>query len=94
MFLGIEQHCAQAINIIFFVPAALMAVFMNIKNKKINWNISIPVIIAGIIGAAIGASISIRLDTQTLKKCFGIFLAFIAIHEIYSLFKKYKLSKK
>lgn len=94
LFLGMEQHSAQATNIIFFIPAALVAIFMNTKSKKIKWNIGIPIVIAGIVGAVVGASVSIRLDTNTLKKCFGIFLAIVAVHEIYSLFKKYKISKK
>ena len=94
IFLGLEQHSAQAVNIVFFIPAALVAIFMNTKNKQIKWNTAIPVVIAGILGATIGASISVKLDTHTLKKCFGVFLAVVAIHEVYYLFKKYKINKK
>ena len=41
----------------------------------------------------IGAIISNKMDVRTLKKYFGIFLAFIAVWEIYSLTKKYIFSK-
>ena len=59
---------------------------MNIKIAKviISW---------GIIGALIGAFIAQKIDTNLLKKSFGIFLAFIAIHEIYVIFKMYKNKK-
>ena len=50
--------------------------------------------IFGILGAIIGANISIHVDVKILKKYFGIFLAIIAINEIYSITKKYKKSKK
>ena len=46
------------------------------------------------IGAIIGALISINLDVQKLRKFYGIFLAIIAIHEIYTLIKQYKQNKK
>lgn len=64
------------------------------KDKLINWKIGVPVAIFGIIGATIGASISLRMDVDRLRKYFGIFLAFISIFEIYSSIKKYILDKK
>ena len=50
--------------------------------------------IGGIIGAIIGAIISINTDVLKLKKMFGVFLAIIAMHEIYTLLKEYKHYKK
>jgi uncharacterized membrane protein YfcA len=64
------------------------------KDKLINWKIGIPVAIFGIIGACIGASLSLRMEVDRLRKYFGIFLAIIAIFEIYSSIKKYILDKK
>ena len=60
----------------------------------IDWETAIPIVIAGIMGAAIGANISTKLNVITLKKFFGIFLAIIAIYEINSLIKEYRFSKK
>ncbi|MCL2859338.1 MAG: TSUP family transporter [Oscillospiraceae bacterium] len=94
MFIGIEQHIAQATNIIFFVPMAIISVAINIKHKLIKWKIAIPIIIAGIIGAIIGAEFSVKLDSPHLKKYFGIFLSLITIYEIYHLFIEYKIKKK
>ena len=94
IFLGIEQKTAQATNLIFFIPTSLAAIYINIKQKKINLKASKIIIFFGIIGAIIGATIAKNMDTQILKKSFGIFLAFIAIHEIYTIFKMYKNKKK
>ena len=47
----------------------------------------------GVIGAVIGALISYKLNTTILKKCFGVFLAVIAIHEIYTILKSNKKEK-
>ena len=46
------------------------------------------------IGAIIGAKISVNMNVNLLKKFFGCFLGAIAIYEIYSLIKGYRLNKK
>lgn len=94
IFLGIDQKIAQATNLIFFIPTSIAAIYINIKQKNINYKISKTIIFWGVIGATIGAIIAKNMDTKILKKSFGIFLAFIAIHEIYVIFKMYKNNKK
>ncbi len=94
MFIGIEQHIAQATNLVFFIPTSIIAIITNIKQKYIDFKVAIPVIISGILGAIIGAIYSNKTDVKSLKKYFGIFLALIAIWEIYSLVKKYIFQKK
>lgn len=96
--MGIDQHIAQATNLIFFIPTSIVAIIVNLKNKNIDLKLSIIICIFGILGAIIGSNISIHIDVGMLKKCFGIFLAIIAINEIYSIIKiytrKYKTDKK
>lgn len=94
VFLGIEQHVAQATNLIFFVPTSITAIIMNIKNKKINWKISKDIIIYGVIGALLGSYISNYLPNEKLKKVFGIFLLFIAFFQIYEIYSSYSKNKK
>lgn len=94
MFAGLEQHVAQATNLIYFIPTAISAIIVNYKDKNIDTKLATFISICGIIGAIIGAKISISTDVQKLRKLFGIFLAIIAIHEIYTLFKEYKEHKK
>ena len=86
VFMGVEQHTAQATNLVFFVPTSLSAIVTTIKDKLINWKVGIPVAISGIVGAIIGA--------KHLKKYFGIFLILISIYEIYSLIRQYKKDRK
>lgn len=92
--LGVEQHVAQATNLIFFIPTSIVAIIVNIKNKNIDIKLAIIISIFGILGATWGANISIHTDVNLLKKFFGAFLAVIAMHEIYSIAKQYKKGKK
>ncbi len=91
--MGIEQHIAQATNLIFFIPTSIVAIIVNLKNKNIDIPLAIIISVFGILGAIIGANISINIDVKILKKCFGVFLAIIAINEIYSIVKEYKKTK-
>ena len=88
--MGIEQHVAQATNLIFFIPTSIMAIIVNFKNKNIDLKLAILISVFGILGAIIGANISIGIDVKMLKKGFGIFLAIIALNEIYSILKLYR----
>ena len=90
---NIEQHIAQATNLIFFIPTSIIAIIVNIKNKNIDIKLGIYTAIFGILGAIIGANIAIYTDVNKLRKLFGIFLIIIVLHEIYSIYKEYKKEK-
>ena len=95
--MNLEQHIAQATNLIFFIPTSIVAIIVNLKNKNIDIPVAIIISIFGVLGAILGANIAINIDVKILKKCFGIFLAIIALNEIYSIIKlstkKYKNNK-
>ena len=93
-FYGIEQHIAQASNLIFFIPTSIVAIITNWKYKLIDKKLAISISIWGTIGAAIGAFFSTKTNVHALRKYFGIFLAIIAIWEIYSFFRQYIFNKK
>lgn len=94
MFMNIEQHIAQATNLVFFIPTSIIAIVTNIKQKNIDFKVGIPIAISGIIGAIIGAFYASETNVKDLKKYFGVFIGLIAIWEIYYLIKKYIFNKK
>ena len=93
-FTSLNQHVAQAVNLIFFIPTSIAAILINIKNKKIDFKLAFVVSICGIIGAIIGANTAINMEVNNLKKYFGFFLALVACHEIYVIIKEYIKNKK
>lgn len=94
IFSDMNQHLIQGTNLIFFIPTSITAIYMNIKNKTIDYKKSGIIIFSGIVGAVVGSKLSFKFQSDSLKKYFGIFLLFIAIFEIYSLIKQYKVDKK
>ncbi len=93
-FIGVEQHIAQGINLVFFVPTCIVSIIINWKNNNIQKNTAAIVSISGIVGAIIGAKIAVRMDVILLRKFFGFFLIIIAFLEIFSLIKSYIKDKK
>ena len=91
---GLEQHIAQATNLIFFIPTSIVAIIVNIKNENVDLKLATIISIFGILGAIIGANLSIHTDVKVLRKFFGIFLAIVASHEIYTIIKENKKTKK
>ena len=89
IFAKLDQHVAQATNLVFFIPTAVASIFFNLKNKNIIWKEALPIVIVGTIGAGISASISSQMNVSNLKKLFGVFLLIIALYEIYSWYKMY-----
>ena len=45
---GLEQHIAQATNLIFFIPTSIVAIIVNIKNKNIRFRVATMISIFGI----------------------------------------------
>jgi len=90
---NVEQHVAQATNLIFFIPTSIVAIIVNIRNKNVDLKMGTIVAIYGMLGAIIGANIAINTNVKDLRKYFGIFLLIVALYEIYSMIKQYKKEK-
>lgn len=94
IFTKMEEHLIQGVNLIFFIPTAIVAIYYDYKNKIIDNKIAILLIISGIIGAGIGSKISFLINDNNLKKYFGYFLLLITLLESYEFFRKYISNKK
>ena len=94
LFINMEQHIAQATNLIFFIPTSLSAILINLKQKNVDKKLAITISFYGIIGAVVGAKISENISSQNLRKYFAIFILIIAIHEVYKFYKEYKIIRK
>ena len=66
---------------------------MNVKNKNVNLKLGLIIAVYGILGAIVGANVSMHVDMKSLRKYFGIFLLVVSVHEIYSIIKQYKKEK-
>ena len=82
-FAGVEQHLAQGINLLYFLPAGLMALPAHIKNGYLEKSVLLPAIGAGLVCAALSAWAATAIDVALLKKFFGAFLIVIGLMELF-----------
>lgn len=82
-FAGLDQRLAQGINLLYFIPAALLALPNHIKNGYIEKKVLLPAISAGFVCAALAAWLATGLDVRLLRKLFGGFLILIGVRELF-----------
>lgn len=82
-FAALDQHQAQGINLLYFLPAAAAALPAHHKNGLLAGKTILPAILAGLAGAGLAAWISTGLDTRLLRKLFGLFLLYIGLSELF-----------
>lgn len=82
LVLGMDQTIARMMNLLFFLPAAGISCYFRWKNGTLEWKRIFPAIIAGCLGAAMGAWFAGHLDTRILKKGFGLLLMGTGIREL------------
>ena len=88
MFLNISQRTAQGVNLLFFIPTAVIALIIHKKNNNLEFKIAFPLLIFGLIGAALGSFLALNIEQALLRRLFGVFLFFMGGYEIYKGFRK------
>lgn len=87
VWLGTVLHkdpvTARSINLMFFIPSALIACIIRSKNAQLDWKRAIPGILSGCSFAVIGWWISTKLDMELLKKLFGAVLLLAGFKELF-----------
>ena len=73
----------QGINLLYFLPAGLMALPAHVKNGYVEKRALLPAIAAGLACAALAAWAATAVDVGLLKKCFGGFLIVVGAAELF-----------
>ena len=81
-FCGFSQQEAQLVNLVYFIPTAISALFMHKKNGNIEVSVIKPLVIYGVLGAILGSFIASAIDDFILRKLFGAFIGIMGIMEI------------
>lgn len=86
MVLGMDQPTARGINLMFFLPAAVIAAIFRWKQGGIRFKKILPAIVSGCIAAAAFSWLGSGWDLELLKKLFGGLLILTGVREL--LYKK------
>lgn len=73
---------ARIINLLFFVPSALISILFRIKRDEFSIRPLIPAIMCGCISSVVFLWISGQVSTTFLQKAFGVLLLPTGFHEL------------
>ena len=89
----LTQQQAQGVNLLYFLPTALMALRVHHKEGNLALDVSKKLILPGLIGALCGALLAVWLKGELLRKLFGGFLFLMGLREIH-LYRTMKQEEK
>ena len=90
VFAGFSQLVAQGINLVFFIPIAIISLVLHTKNKLVEWKKAVPAVLWGTAAVIISAWLANRIEQSLLSKAFGIFLILMGLKELFFKSEKQK----
>ncbi len=76
---GLEQHLAQAINLMAFIPMSVIALVIHKKNGYVCFKQAVPITATALVGAVSGSFAAQYARGYVLRACFGAFLTALGI---------------
>ena len=80
---GMPQRQAQGVNLLFFLPIALISVVMHLRSGLIDKRLVLAMIPGGVAGAVLGALASQMVGNDILRKIYAVFLLFFGLRELF-----------
>ena len=74
-----SQQSLQTLNLIYYIPTAVFAIIIYLKNRQIDYKMAFKIIACGIGPTIVTAILANTLNTQHLRKIFALYLIGIGI---------------
>jgi len=84
IFFNIAQQQAQGINLLAFIPCAIVSLIIHIKNKLVNFKIGLPILFTGIIASVFASILAVNTSSKLLQIMFGVFLLVVGVYQAIS----------
>lgn len=88
IFYKVGQHAAQAVNLISFIPMAIIALIMHLKNKFVRFDKVLFIVLPGIATCIVGCYIANAIGGELLRRIFGGFLLILSVFQFVSAIKQ------
>lgn len=88
VFADCSQLEAQGANLIFFLPIALLSIFLHSRSRLIDWRVIPYAAAAGIVGSLLGTLLTAILGEGILRTLFALLLLATGGRELFHKDKK------
>lgn len=82
IIMKVEQNVAQGLNLLVFVPCALICCIIYTKNKLVNYKKSWLIVIVAIGLSVLSSLLAIKVKNKFLSICFGTFLIALGLLQL------------
>ena len=76
---GLDQHLAQSVNLIAFIPMSVVALIIHKKNGYVMFGKSVHIVLLAALGAIGGSFLAKYSGGYVLRACYGAFLIALGI---------------
>ncbi|MBQ2854655.1 MAG: sulfite exporter TauE/SafE family protein [Oscillospiraceae bacterium] len=80
---NMPPETARSVNLLFFLPSALIACFFRWKQGVLDLKTILPAVISGCLAAALFSWVGTLFETSVLKKLFGGLLILTGLREVF-----------
>lgn len=80
---GMAQQTAQGVNLLYFLPTSLTALYSHLKNKLVDMKLACPAIITGVLFSLGASYATAAIDKAAMKKVFGMFIIIVGFTEVF-----------
>lgn len=84
IFFNVGQKEAQAINLVSFIPMAMVSLAIHIKNKRVKKEGLLWIIVPAVLTSVGGGFAAQAVNGEVLKRIFGGFLLLLSVVQFFS----------
>lgn len=84
----VPQYLAGGINLLYFIGCAPMALIGHVRQKLVQWKTALWCAAAGVAVAIPTSLLTTNLDSDWLRRLFGVVLLYVGIKELHAGRKK------
>lgn len=84
IFFNVGQKEAQAINLVAFIPMAIVSLAIHIKNKRVKKEGLLWIIVPAVLTSVGGGFAAQAVNGEVLKRIFGGFLLLLSVVQFFS----------
>lgn len=84
IFFNVGQKEAQAINLVAFIPMAIVSLAIHIKNKRVKKEGLLWIIVPAVLTSVGGGFAAQTVNGEVLKRIFGGFLLLLSVVQFFS----------
>ena len=94
-FFSVPYKLAAWVNLVVFLPTAVVALVVHSKNRTVEWRAVWQVLVSAVLGLVAGALLMGKVSERLLRRAFGVFLIFVGSISVFAvLFGFFKKNAK